>query len=145
MLQKGCLEALHLLSTHYPPTSLPLQWGCTNQPCPLIVILYQLLDSCRLAWGVQGIRIHNLSLEYSIYYVCVGHIELLELSSSIFLSCGLVNVHNLDIAEATSGVFKDETMVQFADYFLSHNIKLLSIFVHIIEERQPEPKDKVNQ
>lgn len=37
----------------------------------------------------------------------------------------------------------DDTLVQFATDFLSHNVKLLSIFVHIIEERDPEIRDKV--
>lgn len=54
VLQKGCLEALHMLSIHYPPASLADQWGCNSQPCTIIKILLQLLESSRLAWGVQG-------------------------------------------------------------------------------------------
>lgn len=53
-LQKGCLEALHQLSTYYPPASLPTQWGCSQQPCTIIEILLELLESSRIPWGIQG-------------------------------------------------------------------------------------------
>lgn len=41
------------------------------------------------------------------------------------------------------GALEDATLVQFATNFLSHNVKLLSIFVHVIEEREPEIREKV--
>ena len=37
----------------------------------------------------------------------------------------------------------DDSLVQFANYFLVHNVKLLCLFVHIIEEREPEHREKV--
>ena len=53
-LQNGCLEALHVLSIHYPPASLPAQWGCLNPPFTIMEIVFQLMESSRLAWGIQG-------------------------------------------------------------------------------------------
>ena len=53
-LQRGCLEALHCLSLHYPPPSLPHLWGCVQSTCTLLAILQEVLNCSRLAWGIQG-------------------------------------------------------------------------------------------
>lgn len=53
-LQMGCLEALHLLCLHYPPPCVPSQWKCSTPPFTPIQILFDLLNSSRLAWSVQG-------------------------------------------------------------------------------------------
>ena len=45
---------------------------------------------------------------------------------------------------AVWGALKDDTLVQFAMDLLAHAIKLLSIYVHIIEQREPEVHDKVS-
>lgn len=37
----------------------------------------------------------------------------------------------------------NESLVQFANYFLVHTVKLLCLFVHVIEEREPEHREKV--
>lgn len=146
MLQKGCLEALHSLSMHYPPASLPDQWECSKHPFTVVEVLLELLQSSRLAWGVQGA--YNGALHVSAYYSCThhcfsAHSELLELCSNVFLSCGLENTSRSRTSGLTWGVFEDVPLVQFADYFLSHNIKILSIYVHIVEEREPEIREKV--
>lgn len=54
LFQRGCLEALHLLSISFPPTALPEQWGCLNSPFTMIELMNQLLKSSRLAWIVQS-------------------------------------------------------------------------------------------
>ena len=41
------------------------------------------------------------------------------------------------------GALDNDTLVQFATFFLSHNVILLSVFVHIVEQREPEIRDKV--
>lgn len=53
-LQKGCLEALHLLCQHYPPPSMPGVWGCLEKPYSILSVLLQLLTSSRVVWGIQG-------------------------------------------------------------------------------------------
>lgn len=68
-LQMGCLEALHLLCTRYPPASVPTQWDCSKQPFTMIEILSELLKSSRLAWGVQGLEYNA----YKKYFVCYGY------------------------------------------------------------------------
>ena len=53
-LQRGCLEAFHLLAHHYPPPSMPDMWGCLEKPCSILNVLLQLLTSSRIVWGIQG-------------------------------------------------------------------------------------------
>lgn len=77
-----------------------------------------------------------------INYCCVAHSELLDVSGSVFLSCWMMNVQSHKTGSVW-GALEDNSLIQFASDFLSHNVKLLSIFVHIIEEREPEIKDKV--
>lgn len=80
----------------------------------------------------------------NVLFFPLAQSELLELSSSIFLSCGVLNMQRESSTNSTWGALKDSTLVQFATNFLSHNIKLLSVFVHIIERREPENRDKVS-
>lgn len=53
------------------------------------------------------------------------------------------NTSHTKTTSFTWGLFEDAPLIQFAEYFLSHNIKLLSVYVHIVEEREPEIRDKV--
>ena len=41
------------------------------------------------------------------------------------------------------GAIEGEELAHFASFILSHNVKLLSLFVHIIEGREPELQEKV--
>ena len=66
------------------------------------------------------------------------------MSGSIFLSCWMTNAqHDRTATGSVWGGLEDHSLIQFASDFLSHTVKILSIFVHIIEERDPEIKDKV--
>lgn len=57
----------------------------------------------------------------------------------------MVNMLGTNTAHPTWGLLDDPHLILFADYFLSHNVKLLSVFVHIVEEREPEIRDKVSE
>ena len=85
----------------------------------------------------------NVYIEDLFEYHYEAHSELLELSANIFLSCGMANMSYARNTNPVWGLFEDPDLVRFAECFLSHNIKLLSIFVHIVEEREPEVRDKV--
>lgn len=146
MIQRGCLEALHVLSIHYPPASLPYQWGCSKQPSSVVRILHDLLESSRLGWGVQGMYVHTICMQLTnrIIILISGQSELLELSGSVFLSCSVVSMkQQSNSANPVWGALDNDTLTQFATLFLSHNVMLLSVFVHIIEQREPEIRDKV--
>ena len=81
-----------------------------------------------------------------LYFIAIlfkAQSELLELSGNVFLACGMVNMLHTNTTRPTWGLLDDPHLVLFADYFLSHNVKLLSVFVHIVEEREPEIRDKV--
>lgn len=62
----------------------------------------------------------------------LAHGDLLEVTTSVFLSCSLSH-----LSPST-----DRPVTQ-ATQLLGHVIKLLSVFVHVIEEREPEIKEKV--
>lgn len=142
MIQRGCLEALHVLSIHYPPASLPSQWGCSKQPSSIVRILHELLETSRLGWGVQGTYVCTCA---NRIILISGQSELLELSGSVFLSCAIVSMKQQSYsANPVWGALDSDTLVQFATFFLSHNVMLLSVFVHIIEQREPEIRDKVH-
>lgn len=146
MVQRGSLEALHLLSIHYPPASLPTQWGCSQQPYTIVEILLDLLESSQLGWSVQGsVDIALFCSRFYIIVICTAQSELLDLSSSIFLSCGVANMQHENTANPVWDALENDTLVQFAKNLLSHNVKLLSVFVHIIEQREPEIRDKASR
>ena len=54
-LQRGCLEALHVLCSVFPPASLPLAWGCACHTPSLLPTALSLLTASHLAWTVQGL------------------------------------------------------------------------------------------
>lgn len=57
-LQKGCLEALHSLVSHYPPATLPWAWGCEGargkRTCTALQLSLSLLTGSKLGWSIQG-------------------------------------------------------------------------------------------
>lgn len=57
----------------------------------------------------------------------------------------MANVQHASDASTVWGGLEDDTLIQFASTFLSHNVKLLSVYVHIIEGRDPEVRDKVRK
>ena len=67
-----------------------------------------------------------------------AHGDLLEVTTSVFLSCALSHL-------PTPGKLwsEENSPVAQATHLLSHVVKLLSVFVHVIEEREPELKEKV--
>ena len=133
----------------FPPTSLPEQWGSLEHSFTLIEVMDQLLKSSRLSWMVQSkfsicsLPVENGRMLINIVCCCLlfvlAHCALLEISSSAFLSCGIFNMKKVNKAWA----LENESLIQFADHFLVHNVKLLCLFVHIIEERDPELREKV--
>ncbi len=72
--------------------------------------------------------------------VFIAHCYLLDISSSLFLSCSLVKLKKSNTAWGAIG---EERLAAFANNILFHNIKLLSLFVHIIEGREPELRERV--
>ena len=53
-LQRGCLEALHMLCSVFPPASLPQPWGCDCGIPSLLPIALSLHTASQLAWTVHG-------------------------------------------------------------------------------------------
>lgn len=124
-LQKGCLEALHTLLVHYPPATMPAVWGCvatpTAAPCTALQLSLSLLTGSKLGWSIQG------------------HIELLNLSSDLFLACAL---SSMDQNRRTGGgrwnALGSPVLASHASSLLTHCAKLLTAFVHIMEGKDPD-------
>ena len=70
-----------------------------------------------------------------------AHCELLELSGSVFLGCTLANMQLSAQSGQSWSALSEPSLVSHAGRLLNHTVKLLSIFVHIIEHREPEPKE----
>ncbi len=66
-----------------------------------------------------------------------AHGDLLEVTTSVFLSCALSHLPSSGKSSAGSPIAQ-------AKQLLGHVVKLLSVFVHVIEEREPEIKEKVS-
>lgn len=90
-------------------------------------------------------KVVKVSFFMVVFYLglFVAQSELLELCSSVFLSCAVSNMQHESQTHSTWGALKDSTLVHFATNFLLHNVRLLSVFVHVIEQREPENRDKV--
>ncbi|KAL5499651.1 hypothetical protein EMCRGX_G011104 [Ephydatia muelleri] len=123
-LQKGCLEALHSLVSHYPPATLPWAWGCEGargkRTCTALQLSLSLLTGSKLGWSIQG------------------HIELLNLSSDLFLACAL---SSLDQGVRGGGAWSalcSPVLASHASCLLVHCAKLLTVFVHIMEGKDPD-------
>lgn len=72
----------------------------------------------------------------------LAHGDLLEVTTSVFLSCAL---SHLPVPGVPGEPWSNNiTPVGQATHLLSHVIKLLSVFVHVIEEREPELREKVS-
>ena len=80
---------------------------------------------------------HNMCL----LWIFLAHAYLLDVSSSLFLSCAL---NNLKKSSKPWGAIDEENLGYFAINFLNHSVKLLSIYVHVIDGREPELREKVN-
>lgn len=89
---------------------------------------------------VQFLTIDSI---FNVTLLFLAQSELLELSSSIFLSCSVRNMQHQTPNNPSWGALRGDTLLLFATNFLSHNVKLLSVFVHIIEQREPEIREKV--
>lgn len=70
-----------------------------------------------------------------------AHCEILELSGSVFLGCALANMQLSAQSGQSWSALSEPLLVSHAGKLLNHTVKLLSIFVHIIEHREPEPKE----
>lgn len=69
------------------------------------------------------------------------HCELLELSGSVFLGCALANMQQSAQSGQSWSALSEPSLVSHAGRLLNHTVKLLSIFVHILEHREPEAKE----
>ena len=77
-----------------------------------------------------------------------AHCELLELTNSVFLACALSHMHQQSPQGSGGGnwcAITDPTLCTHASTLFKHIVKLMCVFVHVIEQKEPEVKDKVGQ
>ncbi|XP_019850343.1 PREDICTED: huntingtin-like isoform X2 [Amphimedon queenslandica] len=123
--QRGALEALCVLADEYPPPTLPGMWGVNGSDCGLLEMVLQLLRGSWLSWQVAT------------------HHQLLQLSTSLFLACALDSLHQ----SASEGKVWDSGLeragvVRHSTTLLLHVMKVLNIFQHVIDNKDPEEKEK---
>lgn len=69
---------------------------------------------------------------------------MLEVVTSLFLSCALAHMpQNVPASGQAWSAFSDSVLVTQATKLLNHTMKLLCVLIHIIEEREPESREKV--
>ena len=73
----------------------------------------------------------------------VAHCEALQTTNSLYLASTLSQLQQNPQAEQSSGVLKEPVLQEYASGLLMHVVKLLCVYVHIIEDRDPEMKEKV--
>ncbi|CAI7995434.1 Huntingtin [Geodia barretti] len=127
-LQRGCLEALHMLCSVFPPASMPQAWGCDCHIPSLLPTTLSLLTASQLAWTVQGQQ------------------QLLDVSSSLFLSCSLSAMDRLvqsgqPPSSSPWAALGDSELSAHAAVLLRHVGRLLAVFVHVLEGREPETRE----
>ena len=148
-LQRGCLEALHILCQAFPPPSLPDPWGCRHVVPTLLSTSISLLSASHLAWTVQGRKyLPSLQPSNTTYTFSTGHQQLMDVCSDVFLTCSLsamTRSAQCGQATPTSGpgwaALGDPDLVGYADLLLRHTARLLALFVHVIEGREPETRE----
>ena len=142
--QRGCLEALYLLCQAFPPPSVPEWWGCQHGIPSLLPTSLSLLTSSHLAWTVQG-RFYPLCPRG---YWCspTGQQQLLDVCSDVFLACSLSAMtrsaqSGLTLPASGWAALGGSDLAGHAILLLQHVARLLALFVHVIEGREPETRE----
>ena len=79
----------------------------------------------------------------STVIITAAHCEALQTTNSLYLASTLSQLQQNPQAEQPSGVLKEPVLQEYASSLLMHVVKLLCVYVHIIEDRDPEMKEKV--
>ena len=151
-LQRGCLEALHTLCSVFPPAMLPQAWG-SDHNTPLLPTVISLLTASYLAWSVQGVCLplragsESLPICLCVSLPLTGQQQLLDVCSALFLSSSLSASNQL--AQTDQSVSSSSSwaavgggdLAKLATVLLQHVARLLAVFVHILEGREPETRE----
>ena len=78
-------------------------------------------------------------------YCCISaaHCEVLQTVNSLYLASTLSQLQQTSQAGQSWGALKEPLLRECATVLLTHIIKVLCVYVHIIEERDPEAREKV--
>ena len=84
-----------------------------------------------------------LNMVYAICTSATVHCEVLQTASSLYLASTLSQLQQTSQTEQQWSSSKDPVLRECASVLMMHAVKLLCVYVHIIEERDPEAKEKV--
>lgn len=73
----------------------------------------------------------------------LAHCEVLQTTCSLYLASSLAQLQQTPPTGQPWGALKEPVLRESASVLLMHVVKLLCVYVHIIEERDPEAKEKV--
>lgn len=134
-----------MLCSVFPPASMPQAWGCDCHIPSLLPTTLSLLTASQLAWTVQGMG--NMALSFLTHYSSsTGQQQLLDVSSSLFLSCSLSAMDRLvqsgqPLSSSPWAALGDPELSAHAAVLLRHVGRLLAVFVHVLEGREPETRE----
>jgi len=111
---------VHLLSLSISLVFTTYHIVCTSLPIPWFLLL---------------------CYAHTMMTVHVAHCQLLELTGSVFLGCALANMQHSAESGQSWCALSEPSLVSHANSLLSHIVKVLCIFAHIIEHREPEAKE----
>lgn len=76
-------------------------------------------------------------------YPSAAHCEVLQTVNSLYLASTLSQLQQTSQAGQSWGALKEPLLRECATVLLTHIVKVLCVYVHIIEERDPEAREKV--
>lgn len=86
----------------------------------------------------------DIIIAHDVCYIsATAHCEVLQTTSSLYLASTLSQLQQTSQTEQLWSASKDPVLRECASILLMHIVKLLCVYVHIIEERDPEAKEKV--
>lgn len=88
-------------------------------------------------------NVHVYMMCMCVMHLSVAHGDMLEVTTAVFLSCALAHMPQIKTGGQSWSAISEPSLVSQATQLLGHTVKLLSVLVHVIEQREPEIREKV--
>ncbi|XP_018571399.1 huntingtin [Anoplophora glabripennis] len=133
-LISGCIETLSLLSNSYPCTVYKDTWCTSSHSSEAPKSIPDLLSLC-ISLLTTSIHVYDLQ----------SHINILNLATNLYAGQSLSLLKPVVEAEGKLwDMFTNNTYCEISEQYLTHIIKLLNIFHHVLSEITPvNPQSKV--
>ena len=147
MLLESFIQCEHALYIH---NAFILHVYCTHTSILKVYVLHPhcIHSSCIILQCIILRIIIILGAEHRFTIMCMcfvplAHGDMLEVTTSVFLSCALAHMPLSTPGGQSWSAISDPFLVSQATQLLGHTLKLLCVLVHVIEQREPEIREKV--